>query len=104
MKRTEEKRLYRRAIKRWGFNAQLGVLQEEAAELIQAVSKLLRKPNSNEPYRHLAQELADVEIMIDQIKVHCTWMNMKQSVKTNRHDKMLRLEQTLNELDKQNDA
>lgn len=99
MKKVDENRLFKRAMKQWGYQAQLGVLQEECAELIQAVSKVIRNPKSNDPYRQMAQEMADVEIMIDQIKKHTNWMCMKSAVKTNRHDKLLRLQNTLDNIE-----
>lgn len=48
----------------YGITPQLGILQEECAELIQAISKHLR----GEPKDNMLEEIADVEIMIDQIK------------------------------------
>lgn len=48
----------------YGITAQLGILQEECAELIQAISKHLR----GEPKDNMLEEIADVEIMIDQIR------------------------------------
>lgn len=48
---------------------QLGVAQEECAELIQAISKVLRHWNSTRLDRldHLAEEIADVRIMCAQM-------------------------------------
>lgn len=97
MEKCREKRAYKRAMNHYGYRAQLQMLQEESAELIVAVSKILRKPDSNEPYRNLAEEMADVQIMCEQIQNHCTWMNLKQQVATAKHDKMLRLEKRLDE-------
>ena len=47
----------------YGLNSQLNILQEELAELIQAVSKYRRGDSS-----HIIEEIVDVEIMLDQIK------------------------------------
>lgn len=47
----------------YGLDGQLGILQEECAELIQAVSKFHR--NGMETL--MVEEMADVLIMIDQI-------------------------------------
>ena len=53
----------------YGVNSQLDILQEECAELIQAVSKYRRTNDPNIFDRmHLEEEVADVEIMIAQIK------------------------------------
>lgn len=48
----------------YGINSQLGILQEECAELIQAVSKF-RRGGTN---LQILEELADVEIIIAQIR------------------------------------
>lgn len=49
----------------YGEGAQLDILQEECAELIQAVSKIRREiPNA---YENFIDELADVSIMIEQM-------------------------------------
>ena len=57
-------KVYEKAMDRWGFKSQSIMLMEECAELIQAVSKLHRTGNPNKMY----EEIADVEIMIEQIK------------------------------------
>lgn len=41
------------------------VAMEECAELIRAISKMQRKPNRN----NLVEEIADVTIMIEQLKI-----------------------------------
>ena len=60
----DKKEIYKKAIKKWGLTSQTTMLMEECAELIQAVSKLHRYGNPNKMY----EEIADVEIMIEQIK------------------------------------
>ncbi|TDO77698.1 hypothetical protein DFR79_13230 [Halanaerobium saccharolyticum] len=60
----DKKQIYIKAIDKWGFKSQSIMLMEECAELIQAVSKLHRTGNPNKMY----EEIADVEIMIEQIK------------------------------------
>lgn len=47
----------------YGLDSQLNILQEELSELIQAVSKYRRGDPS-----HILEEIADVEIMLDQVK------------------------------------
>ena len=57
-----------RAIARhYGKEPQMGVTQEECAELIQAISKIRRKGTNTETMRHLAEEIADVQIMCEQL-------------------------------------
>ena len=46
----------------YGLSAQLDILQEECAELIQAVSKFRRTKTSD-----IIEEIADVYIMLDQV-------------------------------------
>ncbi len=45
MNKRERKKIYKEAIKKWGYPLQLNMLMEECAELIQATSKVLRKGN-----------------------------------------------------------
>jgi NTP pyrophosphatase (non-canonical NTP hydrolase) len=53
----------------YGKDAQLGMLQEECAELIQAVSKYRRAGMPLiDDYNHIVEEIADVEIVISQVK------------------------------------
>lgn len=47
----------------YGIDSQLNILQEELSELIQAISKFRRGDPS-----HILEEIADVEIMLDQVK------------------------------------
>ena len=52
----------------YGSNMQMDVMQEECAELIQAISKIKRKGFRASTFDNLIEELADVEIMIEQMK------------------------------------
>lgn len=64
----------------YGIESQKGILTEECAELIQAVSKLTRAEQSGkvfdktEAMLNLVEEMADVTIMIEQI-LHAYWKN-----------------------------
>ena len=61
-----EEELYKKILIVWGEESQLGMLQEECAELIVAVNKLKRnKPNAADMF---CEELADVQNMINQFK------------------------------------
>lgn len=81
--------IYIKAIETYGAEAQEGVSQEECAELIQAISKKHRGKKHN-----IAEEIADVEIMLEQIKIindcFCDVENIKQ-------EKVARLEKRLEE-------
>ena len=69
----------------YGQKAQRRQLVEECAELIQSVCKLERTaPNKAEfAHYHFIEELADVEIMLEQ---------MKQTLTDNEKDTLLRIE------------
>ena len=58
-----------KAIKHYGAKNQMGVACEESAELIQAISKCLRYKDDIEARNNLVEEIADVLIMIDQLKI-----------------------------------
>lgn len=56
----------KKAVDKWGPDLQMDMLMEECGELISAVNKYKRrKPDS---FNQLASEIADVEIMIEQVK------------------------------------
>ena len=55
-----------RALDRWGAEAQTGMVFEEMAELQKELCKWLRGLGDRE---HIAEEIADVEIMLDQMKL-----------------------------------
>ena len=75
MKRTEENKIMKAAIEKYGADVQLGVVIEECSELIQAICKYLRaKANTKTSQRDLdkriesvIEEAADVQIMLDQL-------------------------------------
>lgn len=60
------KRLYQKAIDTYGEDAQTVVAIEEMGELIQALTKTLRCQGDED---NLYEEIADVEIMLDQLKI-----------------------------------
>lgn len=64
----QEKALYRQAIDQWGALAQIHMACEEAGELIVALMKLNRAENGTDTTK-VAGEIADVEIMMGQLKV-----------------------------------
>ena len=63
-----KKELYKLAIDTWGSEAQINQGIEEMAELIQAINKFRRKL-CTETITHVAEEIADVEIMLEQYKM-----------------------------------
>ena len=61
-----EEELYKKILDTWGIHAQLGMLQEECAELIVAINKYFRgTPGATDM---ICEELADVQNMINQLK------------------------------------
>lgn len=63
----DRNKLARMIAEHYGKEPQMGVAQEECAELIQAISKVRRKGESGETLGHLAEEIADVNIMCKQL-------------------------------------
>ena len=86
--------IYTSAYKKWGPEAQLDMIVEECAELIKAVTKYKRadKATLDKAIENLVDELADVEIMIEQTK-HL--YQISQVVKARKHFKINRLKNRL---------
>lgn len=61
-----EHEIYARAINLWGVSAQFCQAMEECAELIVAVNKQMRHHDN---INNIIEEMADVSIMIDQIRM-----------------------------------
>lgn len=74
------------AVDKWGIGSQLIMLMEECAELIQATSKTIRSDSLN----GLAEEIADVEIMLSQVKIMFPGIDI--AIKDWREQKIKRLE------------
>lgn len=60
--------LYRKAYRKWGIGAQLDMVIEEMAELTKAILKAKRK-GFIPVQENIVEELVDVEIMIEQLKL-----------------------------------
>lgn len=72
MKRKKIEKIFKKSIEVYGKESQSRQVMEECAELIQAVNKMLRyedRPAEPEYYANLVEEIADVEIMLYQLKV-----------------------------------
>ena len=64
--------LFYEAIMTYGAPAQKQMVIEECAELIQAICKLDRAKTFDETAKaitHISEEIADVEIMLEQLKI-----------------------------------
>lgn len=85
MNKTE---IYDAAFSRWGFDAQMLVLNEEASELAASTSRFL---NHRTNIGKVVSEIADVEIMIEQFR-HSGFSN---EVDCEKEKKLTRLSQRL---------
>lgn len=92
------KQLLERVITANGMNNQLDVAIEELSELIQAICKIKRRDSlSNESFAvkgNLAEEMADVEIILAELKL---LFDNEDDVKEWENYKLDRLEKRLNE-------
>lgn len=81
-----------RAIAHWGADTQTDKAIEEMGELMQAIMKYRHKGHSQERLTSLLEEIADVEIMLTQLKTiydkHCVIPAIKER-KLNRLDEIL---------------
>jgi len=68
--------IYLTLLQKFGYDHQAGILVEEMAELTQAISKHRRGLDHN-----TAEEIADVQIVLDQLKLAnpewITWQQIK---------------------------
>lgn len=67
MTREEQKQIEKEAVETYGIEAQMRMLQEECGELIVAVGHYQRGRDG--ALGNLIEEMADVEIMLEQIKI-----------------------------------
>ncbi|HJC73189.1 MAG TPA: hypothetical protein H9698_10430 [Candidatus Ruthenibacterium merdavium] len=79
-----------RAIKHFGREAQERMMFEEMSELQKAICKLSRGKGSIDD---IAQEIADVEIMLEQMKI---LYQCEESAALWKHEKLERLRSLLN--------
>ena len=83
---NKEARIINDALKLYGVRAQTVVAIEELSELQKELCKAFRGYLN---FDHLAEEIADVEIMLDQMK---TALSLHEDVKSQRKYKFSRLE------------
>lgn len=88
MRKTE---VYQKALTVWGFAAQVGMLMEECGELIVTSNHFLRYGANKIP--NMVEEIADVEIMIEQIKIG---LGLHAHVEAEKEKKIIRLNERLN--------
>jgi NTP pyrophosphatase (non-canonical NTP hydrolase) len=85
--------LYKRAIEKWGFDSQVDMLVEECGELIAVINQWRR---GRKTPREFLSEMADVEIMLEQIKMGIPIVS-QCIFEAERTAKLKRLEERLNE-------
>jgi hypothetical protein len=90
---VREDEILTRAIEHFGQNCQARKTQEELAELIVAISHDLKNNASTpveakERWEHVVEEIADVEIMLEQLKIA---YDCKERVKVVKQAKLSRL-------------
>ena len=66
---TPDKELYEKAIEKWGNDLQEIIMIEEMSELTKQICKCLRGNSSIENLDKITEEMADVEIMLEQMKI-----------------------------------
>ena len=91
MKTRSEKDVFTKAIETYGEVSQMHMLLEEMSELAKEICKSMRY--SKKQYKHkVAEECADVEIMLEQIKMV---FDIEDDVEMWRLDKVVRLRERL---------
>lgn len=86
--------IYDDAYKRWGAKSQVVMAIEECAELTKELTKYLR---SDASISNMAEEIADVEIMIEQLR--SMFPGVSAEADAWREKKLLRLRKMLDETD-----
>lgn len=86
---TDEREICTKALAKWGDQAQIAMVFEEMAELQKELCKHLR---GKKVTGHIAEEIADVEIMLDQMKI---LFDIEELVEVNKRYKIARLDERL---------
>ena len=89
---SKEQAILQLAIDTYGVDSQIDVAVEECSELIKALMKFRRRNGSGDTERDVCEEIADVGIMIDQLRM----MFDSEYIDFVREEKIKRLEQRLN--------
>lgn len=85
--------IYKSAIDKFGENAQIRMCFEEMSELQKELCKYLRQKGN---YEHTCEEIADVEIMLEQLKL---MFNCQDKIQQYKEQKLHRLKLLLQEVD-----
>lgn len=92
---SENLDIFKACLEKWGADSQFFMLVEECAEVIQAVNKVMR----NQPLaiNHLIGEVADLDLMLNQIKFWIRENDLEAQYDTERQIKIERLLRLLDE-------
>lgn len=91
--------ILKRALDTWGETPQMLMVVEEMAELTKEILKNINRGKSN--IAEIIEETADVEIMLEQLKEN---YQIAEKVAAYKADKILKIEQRLNDWDKTHTA
>lgn len=80
-----------RALDTWGKHHQLTICMEEMAELTKELSKNIRGQDND---LGIAEEVADVEIMLEQLKII---FHIRTDVENVKNEKLIRLDRRIQE-------
>ena len=98
---NEEALLYRKALRAWGMDLQMIILLEEMGELQQVVCKMRRGiVHGQDALNDLAEEIADVLIMLGQVMVAYDSDGLPALVSDYKTSKVARLKSRLEERSK----
>lgn len=86
-----ETAIYKAAINKWGNDHQITVAIEEMSELTKELCKYKR---GNQNITNMVKEIADVEIMVEQLKII---FDVYESVKEEKEFKLERLRKRIEE-------
>ena len=93
-------KLLEQMIQKYGESKQLDMVIEECSELIKAISKYKREPEDSSCIKSIAEEEADVRIMLEQIDImmlkydpdYTKRVGCEMNIKEKRIKKMLGVE------------
>lgn len=95
MNKTNQEIICSAAVQTYGLDSQLDMLVEECAEVIQARNKLKRYPDRPDILDNFMLEVAQVEIMIQQIK-GMGGLNCEYQIEQIKTRELVKLEQKVN--------
>lgn len=86
----QRKIIYKDSIDNFGQNLQFDVSVEECSELIKAIIKLKRNATIKN-LNDLCEEIADVEIIIEQLRYIASCLHKENLIDTIKEEKLIRL-------------